>query len=166
MASVAVPLGAQQRGGNISSLFSAHQGQGRARYPRARGSCASQGFLRAQKAAAKCHGLAVIIPGRQSVRASSIPGICLGRSQQWSHQRRRSSSTDKTQPCQNTIRTSAVHPAGTSCWVKAAFGNPVLRVRCYTGEALSVASIGACVSHSLLVFALLIAEMQSTGGFF
>lgn len=44
-------------------------------YPCIWGSCASQAFPWApwaQKAAAKCHSLAVIIPGRQSIRALSI----------------------------------------------------------------------------------------------
>lgn len=49
----------------------------------------------AQKSVAKCHGLDLIIPERQTVRASSILGICLGCSQQWSHQQQRSSSVDR-----------------------------------------------------------------------
>lgn len=75
----------------------------------------------------------------------------------------------QTRPSQNAIPTSVVHPAGSSCWVKAAFGNPVPGVWCYAGDAISVASIGARVSQPLLppgqVFALLSAQMQSTRGF-
>lgn len=59
--------------------------QGGARHPCMPGSSASQAFPRApqtQKAVAKCHSLAVITPGRQSISALSVPVICLGRSQQ------------------------------------------------------------------------------------
>lgn len=135
------------------------------------GSCASQAFPqapRAQKAAAKRHGLAVIIPGRRSVRASSIPGICLCRSQQWPHRRQRCSSADRHSRAKTPVAPPWFIRQGQAIGWKLCLailyrGSGVTRVKPLALPAL-VPAYCSPFFPPWQVFGLLIAQMQSTGG--